>query len=86
MSYSFDFDPPWRWYWRTDDQGNADCGIYAEPRPGHAYSIVRCPRYMTKEQWEQVAERIVSAVNEIDGLRAERDTYREISNIQRKIK
>ena len=45
----------WKWYWRTNDAGEADCGIYAEPAVGQAYAIFRCPRYLTEKQWMEIA-------------------------------
>ena len=44
----------WLWNWSVLD-GEPYCGVYAELRPGHAYSICRCPRYLTKEQWTEYA-------------------------------
>lgn len=54
---------PWTWHWREGDNGEADCGILHEERPGMAYSVCRCPRYVTKEQWEANAQLICDAVN-----------------------
>lgn len=48
----------WKSHWRTDENGNADCGIYFEPRPGHAYSICRAPKFITEEQWAAIASQI----------------------------
>lgn len=45
---------PWNWFWRTDG-GEADCGIFAEVREGHAYAVFRCPKYMTRKDWEALA-------------------------------
>ena len=50
---------PLLFYWRTNEAGEPDCGIFALRLPGHAYSIARCPRYQTKERWEADAARIV---------------------------
>ena len=52
----------WQWYWRETD-GKPDCGIFAEVIPGYAYAICRCPRYLTKEQWEGYAEHICKLHN-----------------------
>ena len=56
---------PWNWYWRTDgtELHLSDCGITCEPHPGHGYSIVRCPRYISKEQWEEIASHICELHN-----------------------
>ena len=52
----------WTWFWRTDG-GKADCGVYAEPHPGHAYAVVRCPQYVSEEQWTEIATHIVELHN-----------------------
>ena len=62
---------PWKWYWRTDDEGNADCGIYSEVREGLAYSVCRAPRYQTREKWETDSRRITACVNACAGLTTE---------------
>lgn len=56
-------DYRWTWYWRTDEAGNADCGIVAEPRKGHAYSVSRCPRYVTEARWREFATHICNLHN-----------------------
>lgn len=43
---------PWAYYWR-EENGEAECGVTHERRPGHVYAVARCPRYVRKEQWEQ---------------------------------
>lgn len=48
----------WKWYWRVGNDGQADCGIFAEPHPGHAYAIYRCPRYVKEKQWSEFATHI----------------------------
>lgn len=48
----------WKSYWRTDDNGHADCGIYFSPQFGQAYSICRAPKYITEEQWAAIASHI----------------------------
>lgn len=53
----------WDWYWRVDEKGEADCGICAQVRPGHAYAVVRCPRYMQRRQWEEYASYICGMHN-----------------------
>ena len=53
----------WKWYWRTNENGEAYCGILTEPRPGHAYSIARCPRYLTEAQWTEIATHICDLHN-----------------------
>lgn len=45
---------PWHWHWRFEN-GEADCGIFAQVREGHAYSVFRCPRYMKQPEWEALA-------------------------------
>ena len=50
----------WKSYWRKTD-GEPDCGVFTETSPGHAYSICRCPRYETKEDWERVGGYIAAA-------------------------
>lgn len=47
----------WKWFWRKETE-KADCGIFAEERPGHAYAVARCPRFLTQEQWSAVATHI----------------------------
>src|SRR3990172_6978661 len=58
---------PWQWYWRTENN-EADCGIFHEQTPGHAYAVARCPRYQSKEQWGADAGRIVACVNACAGI------------------
>jgi hypothetical protein len=55
----------WKWFWRESEtaQNEADCGVYAEPRTGQAYSVCRCPRYVKKEQWEELAAHICDTHN-----------------------
>jgi len=53
----------WRWNWKTNQAGEADCGIVAEPLPGHGYSICRCPRYVKEEQWRKYAKHICDLHN-----------------------
>jgi hypothetical protein len=53
----------WKWDWNTNANDEADCGVYTETIIGHAYAIVRCPRYLTKEQWAQVASHICELHN-----------------------
>jgi len=63
---------PWQWYWRAEnpeEHGDvADCGVFHEKRPGHAYSIARCPRYETREQWEANARLIAAAPDLLEAL------------------
>lgn len=62
MSKFYNYIPePWKWYWKVTEKGEADCGIFNEDRPGMAYSVARCPRYQTKEQWEKDAKLICTA-------------------------
>lgn len=42
----------WKWYWKENEQGEADCGVIWEVRPGVCYSICRAPRYEKKNMWE----------------------------------
>jgi hypothetical protein len=53
---------PWQWYWREED-GEVNCGVFYEERPGIAWSICRAPRYETQEQWAANA-RLISAAPE----------------------
>lgn len=54
----------WNWHWRRDDMsGEPDCGIYAMVREGHAYAVVRCPRYMTEDDWKRYAHHICTLHN-----------------------
>lgn len=55
-------DDTWKWYWRKEDN-EADCGIYVETRIGHAYAIARCPRYVSKDDWEAIAKHICDLHN-----------------------
>lgn len=60
---------PWYWYWRSNDEGNeADCGIYCMPKEGHAYAVVRCPRYLTEEAWRVIAKEICDTHNQQFGF------------------
>ena len=52
----------WKWDWRKDSDV-ANCGIYAEVQQGQAYAIARCPRYLTEEQWTEIATRICDLHN-----------------------
>lgn len=52
----------WHWHWRSE-KDEADCGIYAEVRQGHAYAIARCPRYMKQAEWERLATYICDLHN-----------------------
>jgi hypothetical protein len=52
----------WKWYWRKGRE-EADCGIYAEEHLGQAYAVARCPRYMSEQQWEEIATRICDLHN-----------------------
>ncbi len=52
----------WSWYWRVTD-GEADCGIFVETRPGHAYAICRCPRYVKESEWSTYASHICDLHN-----------------------
>lgn len=60
----------WGWYWRETEDGEADCGITAETRPGHAYAIMRCPRYVTEKKWRAFATHVCDLHN----ATLERDT------------
>ena len=51
---------PWKYSWRQVD-GEADCGVFAEPHEGQAYSVCRAPRYQTEEQWDADARLIAAA-------------------------
>ena len=51
---------PWRFYWRSLNK-EAVCGVFAEPREGHAYAIAQCPQYEKQEQWEANARLICAA-------------------------
>ena len=59
---------PWKWHWRTNGDGKPECGIFAEPRDGHAYSVARCPQYQSRKKWEADAAFIVKAANNHDAL------------------
>ena len=52
----------WKWYWRKNGD-NADCGIFAELRRGHGYSVCRCPRYLTEKEWREYATHICDVHN-----------------------
>lgn len=51
---------PWKYSWRQVD-GEADCGVFAEPHEGQAYSVCRAPLYQTEEQWDADARLIAAA-------------------------
>ena len=59
---------PWQSYWRIDEDGHANCGIFSETIKGHAYSVCRAPKYQTKEQWEADSAFILHACNNIERL------------------
>lgn len=52
---------PWAWYWKESLEGEAECGIFSQKRPGMAYSVARCPKYQNREQWEANARLIAAA-------------------------
>lgn len=51
----------WSWDWRASESGEADCGVFAEERPGMAYAVCRCPRYMREEEWRSIAPVLAAA-------------------------
>ena len=53
----------WHWYWEEKENGEADCGIVCAPREGHGYSVCRCPRYMSKIEWQALAGYICNLHN-----------------------
>lgn len=62
-------------------RSEADCGVFAMPWEGHAYSIVRAPRYVSREQWERDSRLIADAPHilaEAVRLRAENERLREV--------
>lgn len=61
---------PWKHYWRVDEEGHADCGVFSEARKGQAVSVCRAPRYQTKEQWEVDAPLISAAPDLLEALAA----------------
>lgn len=60
VSEIYAYGGPWQYYWRETD-GRADCGVFWEKIPGHAYSVCRAPQYEKKEQWEANARLIAAA-------------------------
>ena len=56
----------WTHYWKTNDQGETDCGVVTE----HGCSVCRAPRYQTQAQWEANANLICQAhdANEDTGM------------------
>ena len=50
----------WKYYWRKVD-GIEEGGVFEEPFSGHAYSICRKPRYMSKEDWDKIGPLLASA-------------------------
>lgn len=52
----------WKWHWRKEGD-EADCGIWAEAHLGQAFAICRCPRYLTEEQWSEIAKHICDLHN-----------------------
>ena len=60
-------DGEWKYYWRVED-GKANCGVFAEPRNGHAYSVCRAPQYETQEQWEANARLMAAAPELLEAL------------------
>lgn len=56
-------DGKWKWDWQTNDQREADCGIYMETYTGLPQAICRCPRYLTKAQWQAIATHICDLHN-----------------------
>ncbi len=51
-----------QWYWEKDENGLADCGLLYAKGPGHAYSIARCPKYQSQQQWVEDAQAIKVAL------------------------
>lgn len=80
----------WQYYWRTNDAGEADCGVFYEERAGLAHSVCRAPRYQKQDQWDADGNFIASArtdvprlvqalryaVKVIDGIAASPDMWR----------
>lgn len=58
----------WKYYWRQNDEGRADCGVFFEPREGQANSVCRAPQYQTKEQWIKDAKLIAAAPELLEAL------------------
>lgn len=61
-----------QWDWRTDDEGNADCGVFFMVFDGHAYAFARCPKYLSKEQWESNAKAICAIPDLVKALKRAR--------------
>lgn len=72
----------YQWYWRARD-GEADCGIFYEERPGHAYSVCRAPRYAKQEEWAEFASAVCGFLNRQDVRSQAKDTKRD-GNDQRR--
>lgn len=74
-------DHKWQSYWRCDEEGHADCGIFYEPTKGHAYALLRAPKYITHEEWDEIREHVVRACNSHEALVALlREAYADYSN------
>ena len=60
---------PWQWYFKIDDNLEADCGVYYEERPGMVYAICRAPRYEGEQQWKANARLIAAAPELLEALK-----------------
>lgn len=59
---------PWKYYWRINECGEADCGVFGEKSPGQAWAVCRAPRYEGQEQWEANARLIAAAPDLLEAL------------------
>ena len=61
---------PWTYYWRTNDDGETDCGV----KNYEGVSVCRAPRFQSKEQWEYDA-RLITKAPEMYELLTELEAY-----------
>lgn len=58
----------WKTFFHQNPDGHAECGIYYERRPGHAYSVARCPRYVREAEWLETSNRMITCAQACAGL------------------
>ena len=60
-------DGKWKPYWRLNEKdGETDCGIVSD----NGWSVCRCPRYQTEQQWKADGALLASAKELYEALEA----------------
>jgi len=66
---------PWEWDWKLKENSlEAECGI-RHFDGNMAYSVVRCPKYQSEQQWKADARFIVTACNHFEEIK---ETLKEL--------